>query len=287
MHESHCWIILTTGNRSTEVLRAIASIRQQTIQPQQIILIGNGCTLEPIDGVDTVSLSENCGAAAGRNLGASLATADFLCFLDDDAELISETVSEEILHCFRTRPDTGVVALHLIDKDSGRTQRRHVPRLGSRGASRSGAVTAFLEGACAIRRASFELAGGYPKEFFYGMEATDLAWRLVGLGDEIYYLADAKVHHPQTKPSRHQYAFSYTARNRVWLARRQLPCILQPIYLSLWAVLMIGRSPSMRARQQTVAGLIDGFRTPAPAPFDRMSWQTVWRLTRLGRPPVI
>ena len=91
MHESHCWIILTTGNRSTEVLRAIASIRQQTIQPQQIILIGNGCTLEPIDGVDTVSLSENCGAAAGRNLGASLATADFLCFLDDDAELISES----------------------------------------------------------------------------------------------------------------------------------------------------------------------------------------------------
>ena len=275
------------GDRPAELLNAIASIRRQTAPPGQIIVVGNGCVLEPIEGVYTISLSENLGAPGGRNAGAEVALGDVLCFLDDDAELIGDSIAEQILGCFRERANLGAVALRIVDKESNHTQRRHVPRLGARGALRSGDVAAFLEGACAIRRSSFEMAGGYPEEFFYGMEGTDLAWRLVGQGESIHYLSEATVHHPATEPARHDYAFALTARNRVWLARRQLPIVLQPIYVAIWSLLMLLRAPSNEARRRVISGLADGVRSPAPPPVQRMSWRTVWRLTRLGRPPVI
>lgn len=275
------------GNRPAELITAIASIRQQSVPPEQIIVVGNGCVVEPIEGVQTISLPENIGATAGRNAGAALASGDILCFLDDDAELMGRSIAEQILERFCERSDLGAVAFRIVDKDSGRSQRRHVPRLGARGTRRSGDVTAFLEGACAIRRSSFETAGGYPEAFFYGMEATDLAWRLIGQGDSIHYLAEAVVHHPATEPARHDFAFVLTARNRVWLARRQLPIVLQPMYVMVWTLLMLARAPSNRARRQVISGLADGARSPVPPPVQRMSWRTVWRLTRLGRPPVI
>lgn len=287
MDGSHSWILLTMGNRPTELMNAIASIRRQTVHAEEIIVVGNGCAIGPIESVRTISLPENLGATAGRNVGAKVAIGEVLFFLDDDAELIGDSITEQVLGCFRERPNLGAVALHVVDKDSGRTQRRHIPRLGARGALRSGDVTYFLEGACAIRRSAFEIAGGYPDEFFYGMEATDLAWRLIGQGYSIHYASGATVHHPATEPERHDYAYVLTARNRVWLARRQLPIVLQTVYLTIWTILMLVRAPSNRARRQIISGLADGARSPAPPPVQRMSWRTVWRLSRLGRPPVI
>ena len=281
------WILLSMGDRPAELLNAIASIRRQSVPPEQIIVVGNGCVLEPIEGVHIISLPENLGAPGGRNAGAAAAVGDVLCFLDDDAELIGDSIAEQVLECFRERSELGAVTLRIVDKDTNRTQRRHIPRLGSRGALRSGDVTVFLEGACAIRRSSFEMAEGYPEAFFYGMEGTDLAWRLIDQGDSIHYLSEAMVHHPATAPARHGQAFTLTARNRVWLARRQLPIVLQPLYVMVWTLLMLARAPSNRARRQVISGLADGARLPAPPPVQRMSWRTVWRLARLGRPPVI
>jgi hypothetical protein len=59
------------------------------------------------------------------------------------------------------------------------------------------------------------------------------------------------------------------------------------VYLSVWTFLMLMRAPSTRARRDIVRGLRAGMRRRTPRPIDRMSWRTVVRMTRLGRPPVI
>lgn len=280
------WIVLTMGDRPTEVAAAVASICAQSEAPHEVLVVGNGADPGVIDGARTLTLSENVGITAGRNAGVAATTGDVLCFLDDDAVCAGDGVTAAIVDLFVERPDVAAISLRIVDAETGVAQRRHVPRLRA-DPDRAGDVTTFLGGACAIRRDDFVAVGGYAAEFFYAMEETDLAWRLLDRGRAIHYLATATVHHPASSPARHGHAFVRTARNRVWTAHRRLPRALVPVYLGVWTVLMILRAPSATARRETIAGLRAGVRERTPRPIDRMSWRTVLRMTRLGRPPVI
>ncbi|MEM7140318.1 MAG: glycosyltransferase [Actinomycetota bacterium] len=281
------WIILTMGDRPDEVTRAVESIRRQSVAAHEILVVGNGADPGVIEGARCVTLKDNVGISAGRNEGADLTSGDVLCFLDDDAECASDVVANLTADLLRDRHDIAAVSWRITDAETGETQRRHVPRLRAADPTRSGDVTTFLGGACAIRRTDFAAAGGYPDEFFYAMEETDLAWRLLDAGRSIHYLSEAEVHHPASVPARHGMAFELTARNRVWLAHRRLPRALTVLYLAVWITLMLVRAPSMAARRDTLRGLRRGVRQRTPRPIDRMSWRTVATMTRLGRPPII
>jgi GT2 family glycosyltransferase len=147
-------------------------------------------------------------------------------------------------------------------------------------------VTTFLGGACAIRRKVFERCGGYPKRFFYSHEESDLAWRALDAGFKIEYRGDVRVLHPAAAPSRHPDYHFRSARNRVWLARRRLPWLIAIVHVGVWTVRSLVRAGSAEGRVQVRrgfrAGLAEDAGTRAP-----ISWKTVWRMTKLGRPPVI
>ena len=58
------------------------------------------------------------------------------------------------------------------------------------------------------------------------------------------------------------------ARNRVWLARRNLPAPLVPVYLGVWLLLTLARRPSRPALKAWFGGFREGWTTPvrsAPA----------------------
>lgn len=77
------------------------------------------------------------------------------------------------------------------------------------------------------------------------------------------------------------------ARNRVWLTRRRLPLALIPVHLGLWVLLTLVRNRSSPAGLRAwFGGFLEGVREPA-GERRPMGWRTVWRLCRLGRPPVI
>lgn len=161
-----------------------------------------------------------------------------------------------------------------------------MPRLRADDPMRSSRVTTFLGGANAVRTKVFEQVGDLPGEFFYAHEETDLAWRALDAGWLIDYRADMVLLHPTTAPSRHAVYHRMVARNRVWLARRNLPAALVPVYLGVWLLLTLVRRPSLPALKAWFGGFKEGWTTPC-GPRRPMKWRTVWRLTRLGRPPVI
>lgn len=285
-------VIITMGNRPAELAHLLESVARQRGPKIEIAVVCNGAPVSglPAD-VRTVELPENLGIPGGRNAGIEAfgphgSDVDVLLFLDDDGSLPGEDTGELVREAFAADPALGIVSFRIADPESGVTQRRHVPRLRAADPLRASRVTTFLGGANAVRTTVFQQVGGLPDAFFYAHEETDLAWRALDAGWMIDYRPDMVLHHPLTAPSRHASYHHNVARNRVWLARRNLPALLVPVYLGVWMLLTVVRWPGAQAVRAWFAGFRQGWATPC-GPRRPMAWRTVWRLTRLGRPPII
>ncbi|MGL5830125.1 MAG: glycosyltransferase family 2 protein [Angustibacter sp.] len=277
------------GDRPRELTRAVRSLCVQTNPPRSILVIGNGaapCFAEPPPHlVKTIELPENIGLVAARDLGWRELTEELIFFLDDDAWLLDDDALDRIARAFED-PRLGICTLRILDPETGLTARRHVPRLRAADPGRPGAVTTFLGGVSILRRRVLSEVGGFPGQFWYAHEETDVAWAALDRGWSIHYLADVCTGHPTTSPARHSRFYQLNARNRVWLARRRLPWPLALLYLANWTVLSIVRVRSKMALSAWLVGFYDGWRTD---PGDRraIGWRTVARMTRLGRPPIL
>ncbi|UUN30419.1 glycosyltransferase family 2 protein [Streptomyces sp. FIT100] len=285
-------VIITMGNRPDDLRALLDSVAKQEGDPIEVVVVGNGAQVTDVPhGVRTVDLPENLGIPGGRNagieaFGPSGTDVDVLLFLDDDGLLPNNNTGELVRQAFGDDPGLGIVSFRIADPETGATQRRHVPRLRASDPMRSSRVTTFLGGANAVRTKVIAQVGGLPDEFFYAHEETDFAWRAVDAGWMIDYRSDMVLFHPTTPPSRHAVYHRMVARNRVWLARRNLPAPLVPVYLAVWIALTLLRRPTIAALRAWFGGFKEGWTTPC-GPRRPMKWRTVWRLTRLGRPPVV
>lgn len=280
-------IVLTMGDRPQQLADALASATAQQMEWNEVIVVSNGAgSLGLGADVVAVELDENVGVPAGRNAGAKAATGEVLVFLDDDATFEGDGVVPGALDVFAEYAGTAVVAFRIAD-DEGWTAPRHVPRLRGAGVDRAGFVAGFLGGAVAIRRAAFDDVRGYSGDFVYSMEESDLALAIIDRDWSIRYEPTLRVRHPRTEPSRHPGHIERNMRNRVLLARRRLPVTIGVVYVLNWCVIVALRSRCRRADVAAIrAGLSAGIRWSV---LDRspIRWQTVYRLTRLGRPPII
>nr|WP_261994250.1 glycosyltransferase [Streptomyces sp. t39] len=285
-------VIITMGTRPAELRALLDSVAAQEGDRIEVVVVGNGAPVRDVpEGVRTVELPENLGIPAGRNVGIEAfgpggRDVDVLLFLDDDGLLAGRDTGRLVREAFAADPRLGIVGFRIADPETGLTQRRHVPRLRAGDPMRSSRVTTFLGGANAVRTALLGEVGPLPGEFFYAHEETDLAWRALDAGWGIEYRSDMVLLHPTTPPSRHAVYHRMVARNRVWLARRNLPLPLIPLYLGVWILLTLLRRPTAAALRAWFGGFAEGWRTPC-GPRRPMRWRTVWRLTRLGRPPVV
>ena len=272
------WVVLTMGNRPVELQRSVDSLA-----PDAVTVVVNGGRSDLVGApAQVVELSANLGVPGGRHAGAGVGTAEVVGFLDDDAELCGD--SSRVIEAFTADPSLGAVALRLVD-EFGQTARRHVPRLGGRDPERSGDVALFLGGACALRREAYDQVGGYFTDLFYGHEEVELCWRLVDAGWTIRYLADVEVFHPRTNISRHADGWALTGRTRVLIARRTLPWPVAIVHVMAWLLVGLLRAPASEHRRRYIRGWRRGWRMDVER--NPISWRGVWRLTQLGRPPMV
>ncbi|GAA3066138.1 glycosyltransferase [Streptomyces roseofulvus] len=279
------------GTRPAELGALLDSVARQDEPPARVVVVGNGTGSLPElpEGVTGVELPENRGVTGGRNVAIdtlrSFGDVDVLVDLDDDGLLVDTDVFRRLVDLYETEPELGVVSFRIAD-ETGETQRRHIPRLGAKDPMRGGEVTTFLGGGHGLSMPMLDRIGGWPEDFFFAHEETDLAWRALDAGWRIKYAPELLLQHPKTSPARHDVYYRMTARNRVWLAKRNLPAALVPLYLAVWVLLTVARTRSARGLRAWFAGFAEGLKAPA-GPRRPMRWSTVLRMTRLGRPPII
>ncbi|MGV9881772.1 glycosyltransferase family 2 protein [Streptomyces sp. NPDC003006] len=286
-------VVITMGNRPRELDALLASVAGQDVSADRIVLVGNGSPLPELPAlpgkVTAIELDENLGCPGGRNVAIErlmdLGDVDVVIELDDDGLLVDNDVFRKVRDLFTDDPRLGIVGFRIAD-EHGETQRRHIPRLRATDPMRRGPVTAFLGGGHAFSAEMLGQTGTWPAQFFFGHEETDLAWRAVDAGWKILYEPALLLQHPKTSPARHAVYYRNTARNRVWLVRRRLPLPLIPVHLGIWTLLTLARTRSLPGLRAWAGGFAEGMRTSC-GERRPMRWRTVWRLTRLGRPPVI
>ena len=280
-------VVLTMGTRPDDLRRAVDALLTQQEVDVDVVVVGNGWQPTGLpDAVKTVALPTNEGIPAGRHAGVGHVGGDLLLFCDDDAALSAPDLLARMVARFDADPSLGILQPRPVDPATGQTPRRFVPRLRVGDPARSSPLNALWEGVLLVRRRAYDATGGWAPEYFYAHEGIELAWRAWDAGWSVRYAGDLVVWHDAVIPTRHAEFYRLQARNRVWLARRNLPAVLGVLYVLDWMVLTIVRTRSPRELRQWFGGLVAGIREPCGAR-RRISWRTVARMTLIGRPPVL
>jgi len=276
-------VVLTQGRRPAELAEALRTVLDQRDVTLDVVVVGNGW--EPPDlpaGVGRLALAENVGIPAGRNAGVPQVRGELLFFLDDDATVPDPGFLAGAARRFADDPHLGLLQPRVDVAGGGTT-----PRVRAGDPHRSSAAFSVWEGAVVARRAAFEAAGGWPDPFFYAHEGIELAWRTWDAGWSVRYDGDLTACHPLTQVTRHADFHRLNARNRVWLARRNLPWLCGFPYVASWTALQVVRS--VRAPATLLPwwrGWLEGWRTPA-GERRPLRWSTIGVMARHGRPPVL
>jgi len=228
-------VVVVTRNRRNDLEEAIESLRQQTYDKIEIVVVDNGSgdgTVEMLKNgapdVKLIELGRNTGAYHARNVGTCATHGEILFFLDDDATLEKNSL-KLIVDRFSVEETLGVVICKLIQGGSGVPQAYLFSPLGGTLDVECYLGDMVAEGATAIRRDVFEDAGRWSAHYFRAHVGKDLSFRIIDGGHNITYLPSAIVYHkesPLDNFSRQQIErekMFYMMRNQLWIVWKYLP----------------------------------------------------------------
>lgn len=281
-------VSLTMGTRPDDLARGLASLAAQTGVTLDTVVVGNGWSPTGLPaGVRALALAQNVGIPEGRNRGAAEVAGEWIFFLDDDASIPSPTFLADAIAKLVADPSIGLLQPRVVDAAGRENPRRWIPRIRKGDPAHSSNVFSVWEGATLLPRDVFDAAGGWGGPYFYAHEGIELAWRVWDQGKRVLYAGDLVANHPAIDPARHEYYYRLNARNRVWLAKRNLPWVLVPLYVGSWTGIQLLRSLRRPAGLRAwFGGWLAGWREN-PGGRRGIKWVTVWRMAAAGRPPLV
>ena len=111
-------VVIPTHNRPASLSAALKSVYSQTRLPQEVLVVDDGSVpavpkeifADAPKGLDCRLLRHESarGANAARNTGSGLVSGDFIAFLDDDDQFVSEKV-ERLAAAIADNPDADLV----------------------------------------------------------------------------------------------------------------------------------------------------------------------------------
>jgi N-acetylglucosaminyl-diphospho-decaprenol L-rhamnosyltransferase len=279
-------VIVVAFNSGRVLPRCLDALSRQSFENFEVLLVDNGPeagTIETPRSLNSrtrvLTPGKNLGFAAGNNLAARAARADWLVLLNPDAFAKVDWLAR-IDEAIRRYPDVSMFGSTQLRADDpalldGAGDHYHPLGLAWRGGEGGPAETvdtdAEVFGPCAAaavyRREVFEKAGGFSEGFFCYYEDVDLAFRLRIAGELCVQLAKARVDHvgSATVGAGSDFIRYHVTRNRIWTFLRGMPgpllfALLPGLVATLAARLMIaavtgGFAARTRAIIDALAGL--------------------------------
>jgi len=228
-------VLILALDRVEETVAAIASALAQTGVSRHVVVVDQGSCpaalariAAAVAGRADVTLASaggNLGVAAGRNLAASLGHGRVVVALDNDAEFADATTLARAVAVLDAAPELGAIGFRIVLHASGADD------LSSWGyplalLPRAGEVfdaATFVGAGHAIRRAAWEVAGGYDPLLFFCWEELDFCLRAVAAGWRVQYRGDLVVRHKVSAERRMTWSgerWYYSVRNRIYIARK-------------------------------------------------------------------
>ncbi|MFH1642944.1 MAG: glycosyltransferase family 2 protein [Nanoarchaeota archaeon] len=226
-------IVIRTWNRADDLSETLLKLKQLTYQPLEIVVVDNGSNDNTIAVVSSsfplvkiVKLDKNFGVEA-TNIGIENSQGEYLIVLDDDAFLMPGAI-EVALAKFSENERLGILAFKIIDFYSGLSPQTKDEKRRKDIVRKEGILLkVFQGGGFMMHRKLFDEVGGYPEDFFFVGEESDLAFRVLAAGWEIRYFPELIViHKPSLKSRSLSRKTYYEIRNIIWLYWRYSPFYL-------------------------------------------------------------
>ncbi|GAB4555932.1 MAG: hypothetical protein Tsb0013_18730 [Phycisphaerales bacterium] len=208
-------IVIPTHNRHEELARTLRDIgRLRGLGSVEVVIVDNASdirvetpgTLENGVRVRTIHSDRNMGAA-GRNLGAQEAWAEWLLMLDDDSAPVDASFLEAACEAGE---DVAAVG-GRIDLPDGTRERGGLPEV-------------IVGCGALVRRSDFLDSGGYDEAFGYYAEEYDLCAKLLLSGRRIAYDERLRVLHRKVTGGRDMNEIlRRITRNSAWVELRYAP----------------------------------------------------------------
>jgi len=229
--------------------RCLQSLKTQTFQDFEVILLNNGASQPPDAAVlaifqnltfKQVHSETNLGFAGGNNLAARSASGEYLVLINSDAfpepDWLATLHQAALTHpgvCFASRllqaenPDR-LDGEWNVYHASGLAWRKNHNQPSTKSASSPRYVMSACAAASAYPRSAFEQVEGFDEEFFAYMEDLDLDMRLQLAGYPFLYLPEATVRHVGSGSTgyRSDFATYYGQRNLIWAFVKNMPGFL-------------------------------------------------------------
>jgi len=204
-------IIIPTHNRPEGLALCLESLCTVEYSPSlwSVIVVNDGSTKPYDEMIERYSLrlsllyivSEPAGPAHARNLGAGMATSDYIAFLDDDCTVEADWLRAYARGFQSTDDDAlGGQTLPASPGRIGSTAWHHlVSFLYFHWKDQSGNTLILISNNSVYKRTVFQALGGFDLQFKRAAsEDRDLSWRLLLNEYKQAFLSTARVQHSQT-----------------------------------------------------------------------------------------
>jgi len=277
-------IIIPTRNRVDILRRSLQTLHAQAC-PLEIIVIDDASTDDTprvvTDEFPSVHYQRNDpprGPAVNRNMGADMANAGVLIFVDDDILFPDPDTVASVVRTFDDER-VGAVTLPFVNMDEPEHEIGRAPD------ERVWVTAEYYGGMVAMRRSVYQQIGGYRSTLFMHVEEPDLTIRLYDAGYQLQLGTTPTIEHHRS-PIRDQPKLWFLgARNHVLYAwyNVPLPEVLWhlPGSAAKAVVYAVKRGQGLRAMWGVLCGL--GLLLPHLKHRRPVSRQTYRRVRRLRR----
>ncbi len=216
-------VVIPAYNAETTLDRCLGSLKKQTLNPFQIILVDDCSTdrtasIASEAGIEILPMSRRGGPAIARNAGAERALGDIIVFLDADVIIPSDLI-EGIIDCFNS--DSSIAAVQTLyspfcpaEDMVSRYQNFYYYHALAR--TKESFTATFATWCSAILRNTFFEIGGFNTSIPEPtVEDEELGYEIVDRGGKIALASDIQVTHLAS------YTISQFSNRRLRMARAQ------------------------------------------------------------------